>query len=128
MQELINDIANASAASNERRGVNEEALLGDLRRTLKRGKGGKVDCNLGRNMVRNMLKSTAWPGLYVQDVRCWCPKADAEKSMRISFLLPHEILGAIVKVSDLQTLLSTVSMEHFGSSGVLGGLPPGFPR
>ena len=105
----MNDIADASAAMNERRGVNEEVLLSSLRRTLKSGKGNR--CNIGRNMVRTMLKSTQWPGLYVQDVRCWCPKADAEKSMPLAFLLPHEVIGAIVSASDLQTLLSTVSMD-----------------
>ena len=110
VQELMNDIADASAASNQRLGAaNEQTLLGELRRGL--NCNGKRIKNVRRSLDNRLLKNTKWPGLYYQDVRCWCPQDDVEKKMPLAFILPHEVIGALVKYSDIDALLGTVSMD-----------------
>ena len=110
-QELINDIASASGASSSqwRRGFQEDAMFVQMQKGLERN--GKADCNLRRGLVRNLLKATRWPKLYVQDVRCLNPKSNEEEPMALAFILPQEILSVIAAKADREVLMSTERMD-----------------
>ena len=64
-----------------------------------------------RDLSRKLLKFSAWPDTYLATIRVWNAKRACEEEAEVAFLLPHELLAAIAKVSNKQTLLSTESLD-----------------
>ena len=89
--------------------MNSQVLLGALQRSLNRK--NVPDRNVRRNLSRKLQKSSQWPKLFVHDVRCWSPTEHKEEIVPVAFLLPHEIIGAVLKSADLDTLMSTANMD-----------------
>ena len=68
--------------------------------------------NMSRDLRRRLLKTSAWPPVYLEEIRFWSIKQKCLVLKKVAILLPHEILGA---------------MEETGQEGVLtqsGGLDP----
>ena len=81
-QELFND---AAAAGDE--------ACAPLR---SRGHGGHE----ARDLRRRLLKHTLWPESYKATCRTWNKRQHTVETTTISFLLPHEIMALIFRVSD----------------------------
>ncbi len=48
-----------------------------------------------RDLLRKMKKDKKWPGLFECSIPCWDQKKCKVESRKLSFLLPHEVLGQI---------------------------------
>ena len=57
--------------------------------------------NAHRDMLARLGRRSKWPKLYTAAVRIWNPKTQMQEVQNVSFLLPHEMLGAIAVLSDL---------------------------
>lgn len=56
--------------------------------------------NAARNLRRRFVKFSHWPQLYTAEIRTISPKTGAERLQEISFLLPHELIDALVRHGD----------------------------
>ncbi len=70
------------------------AGVGDLARA---GTSGRHPGNSCRDLLRRLLKRTAWPALYFAPIPTWDPKANQERVVQLPFLLPHELLAFILQ-------------------------------
>lgn len=82
-QELLDDAADAG-----------DAYSGQIR-----SRGGGVR-NEARDLTRRLLKFSQWPGSYKASCRVWNTKFHREEWVDLSFLLPHEVVALIARVSD----------------------------
>ena len=57
------------------------------------------------------MRCSLWPAKYWAQVRCQKKGQDGEKPAWMAFGLPHEIMEALVKHGDLNTILQTSSMD-----------------
>ncbi len=65
--------------------------------------------NTSRGLRSKLLRRSAWPGLYNAKVRLFNPKLQRITWQWLPMLLPHELLAALVKVNDLETIASTAA-------------------
>ena len=63
----------------------------------KAGTGGKWKKNLSRDLMTKLLKNSKWPKLYWASIPLKDPKTQEVSSEPFPFLLPHEIMKAIVE-------------------------------
>ena len=76
---------------------------GDLQELRGRRSAGSAK-NQDRDLRRRLLRRSRWPQTYLADVRCYSAKQKAVVPQKIAFLLPHEIVGVISEISDINTL------------------------
>ena len=105
---LGNDISGQRAASIFRDAAAAGAShFQDLARIGSRPGAGRNQC---RDILRAVVKRTAWPKLYVAPVRVWNRKRQQEETVDMPFLLPHELLHALLKRGSKATLLGQEGM------------------
>lgn len=112
-QRLRHNIADLFAA-NSVSGVraqelfNDAVAAGDVHSQPLRGQSRGHEA---RDLRRRLMKHNMWPASYQANCRVWNPKLHREEVQSVNFLLPHEIIGAIAKVSQKETLLQTGDMD-----------------
>ena len=67
--------------------------------------------NASRDLQRRLLRRSHWPPLYVQEVRSWSVKEQAEVTQKVAVLLPHEVLAVIAEVSDHAVLFENEGLD-----------------
>ena len=85
--------------------MNQQVLLDELKRDTSTSRNSR------RDLRRMLQKGSAWPSLYITEVRCWNVAEACETWQPLAFLLPHEIVGAIAKHADLDELMSTNALD-----------------
>ena len=78
------------------------AHVNDLARV---GQGGRLFKNLARDLKAKLLKGSRWPKPYMAKVRMWDPKRSEEVLSDMAFLLPHEIMWAMLEDGATQQFL-----------------------
>ena len=53
--------------------------------------------NVHRDLVRKLKKGSKWPPVYMADIPCNDPASSEERTMQLAFLLPHELMAAMLK-------------------------------
>ena len=53
--------------------------------------------NACRDLLRPMVKRASWPKLYMAPVKVWDSKLQEEVVVPLPFLLPHELIEALVR-------------------------------
>ena len=76
--------------------------------------------NSHKRLRRKFLKRTQWPDLYWARIRTLNVKTGNEQYQWVAFLLPHELLEVLQRLSDGRALqdsggLDPCSLAHFGS-------------
>lgn len=92
-QELINDVADV-------------APLRAFRKLKKTSKG-----NVARALKTKFMKGCLWPESYKALVRVKCLKTGKEEQQKCSFLLPHEVLAALAKVSHPEVFMNRSGLD-----------------
>jgi hypothetical protein len=74
--------------------------------------------NISRNLRRRILKphKKTWPAPYVASIRVWDRKKGIEVRKRLPILLPHEIVGTMLRENSLDTLTQQTWMDTTTSS------------
>ena len=49
--------------------------------------------NMSKDLRRRLLKTSAWPPVYLEQIRFWSIKQKCLVLKKVAILLPHEILG-----------------------------------
>ena len=57
-----------------------------------------------RDMRKRLLKKSKWPDVFEYKVRVWDPKDQTEKTVKVPFLLIHEVLSVISKRNSMDKL------------------------
>lgn len=68
--------------------------------------------NAHRDLRRRFSKHSAWPPVYVTEVRTWDTKQQKQVKSKISLLLPHEVLHELASRNDLATLINQSHMSQ----------------
>ena len=109
-------------ASGEVAGERAQSLLddaGDFARAMgsdelqdlkgKRTQGSSK--NQERDLRRRLLRRSKWPPIYVAEVRCYSVKNKQETQQKVAFLLPHEVLGVLSEIGDLETMQQAGALD-----------------
>ena len=62
--------------------------------------------NSHRDLLRKALKSSLWPKPYETEVLGWDVKSGTEKTMRLAYYLPHEMVHAMLQVSESSDIVA----------------------
>lgn len=79
-----------------------------------------------RNLRRKLMKHNMWPDSYKASCTVWNKKLQQEESTTISFLLPHELLALIARVSDNDKIYDSAgldprSLDHLRACEAIAG-------
>ncbi len=74
-----------------------EAGAAGVRDLTRAGTSGRHPGNSCRDVIRRLLRRTAWPARYFAPIPTWHPKADEERVVQLPFLLPQELLAFILQ-------------------------------
>ena len=77
----------------------------------KAGGSGKHKGNIRRDMMRSCLKGSHWPDLYYARIRVYAPNLQREVVSLVPMMLPHELIGALVKFNGKAPLLQTQGLS-----------------
>ena len=69
--------------------------------------------NLARDLLRKAVRHSRWPGLYLADIPMMNPSNNKAYVTKLSFLLPHESIHALLKVNRAQDLQSGLTPQFF---------------
>ena len=69
--------------------------------------------NLARDLLRKAVRHSRWPGLYLADIPMMNPANNKAYVTKLSFLLPHESIRALLKVNRAQDLQSGLTPQFF---------------
>ena len=89
-------------------------------------KGQQAHQNATRDLGRRLLKKSLWPQHYQAKTRTWDYKQQIVKEETVSIMLPHEVLGCMVKRAPQQDFyqkegMDTNSLRHLESvEGMVG--------
>ena len=72
---------------------------------------GKVTKYSARSLRRSMLRWNQWPSLYWAQVHVKDPRSQEEGLEWLAFLLPHEYIGLLCKLGDLDCILEVAGLE-----------------
>ena len=67
--------------------------------------------NINRDLRKKLLKRSNWPPTYIEQVRFWSLKEKALVSKKLAFLLPHEIVGALMESGQQTKLLQSEGLD-----------------
>ena len=77
----------------------------------KAGGSGKHKHNTRRDLRRALLKGKHWPELYYAKIRVYAPKLQREVLSWVPLMLPHELLGTLVKFNGTAPLLQVQGLS-----------------
>ena len=96
---LSNEVSGARAAS-----MFEDASVANPRHVKDLAKVNKVHAT--RDLRRKLAKRSQWPQLYYAPVRVYDKTLDAQVTVQLPMLLPHELIGRLADVGSREALLS----------------------
>ena len=64
-----------------------------------------------RDLRRRLLKGSRWPPVYIAEVRCWSVRDKQLQPKKVAFLLPHEVVGVLSEVSDVDVLFQHSALD-----------------
>lgn len=68
--------------------------------------------NSARDLLRNRLRASGWPKPYVSSVRGYNPRTEQEEQYQLAFFLPHEIVAAVLRFNDAESVLKAQSLDR----------------
>ena len=83
---------------------------GDMQELRDSGSAGAAK-NRSRDLRRRLLRRSAWPPIYIQEVRCYSKKLKEMVVQRLAFLLPHEIIAAMSAVGKTEVLCQHQALD-----------------
>ena len=87
----------------------EDAVSAGVADIGKLAKGGRR--NAARDMLSLLMRKSKWPPLYYAHVNLWNYKTCQEEAQQIAFLLPHEIVGALLKYGSIEAIQNTCNVD-----------------
>ena len=69
--------------------------------------------NRARDLARRLLRTSKWPTIYTQEIRCWDLKTKSLVPKKVCFLLPHEVVGAMSEVGDVTVLQQDDALDPY---------------
>ena len=87
------------------------SLGSDEMQELRGGEAPGAARNRDRDLRRKLLKRSRWPGVYIQEIRCWSVKQKALLPQKVAFLLPHEIVLVLSEVSSAEVMQQNVALD-----------------
>ena len=67
--------------------------------------------NINRDLRRRLLRNSAWPSVYTEQIRFWSIKEKTLVLKKVAILLPHEILGALSEVGKEAVLTQSAGLD-----------------
>ncbi len=109
-------LQNALSARQVRQIVEDATLAGasGVSEMARTGAHGSHPGNIHRDMIRWMRRGSPWPHFYIARTPLWCKKTQQVVWEDLPFLLPHEVLAAIVSKSGPCTSWLATADEHPG--------------
>ena len=70
------------------------------------------DSNSCRNLRKKLLRRNKWPKLYYGSVRVLNKRAGVEETIQLPMLLPHELIGSLIKAGDKKHQTPNQTTNH----------------
>jgi len=102
--------SNVISATRAQELFNDASAAGDTNCNSLRSLGN-ITKNVARDLRRKLLKGNMWPKLYVANIRVLNTKEKIEEVQKMSFLLPHEVLGVMQKIGKDELLFDRSSYD-----------------
>ena len=101
-----NDISAARGAS-----LFRDATHGGNTGMRRLGMFGHAAKNIARDLRRKLVKGSRWPNPYVATITSMDPKKQDLTTSKVFMLLPHELIGQLVKLGDPAALFAHADMD-----------------
>lgn len=76
-------------------------------RLARAGNRGRLKGNASRDLRRKIAKTKQWPDLYHARIRVYSPKLQQEVISWVPMMLPHEVIGTLVKFNGKAQMLQS---------------------
>ena len=120
IQDLYADNALSSSRLQELLDDAHDAGIEGLRDVRSNASSKHAKANAHKKLRRKFAKGSQWPKLYWARIRTYSAKSHGERYQWVAFMLPHEYLEVLHRLSDGHAMydksgLDPKSLEHFGS-------------